>query len=479
MKLQLLTQLEKKLSTALARLEVPSSARVVVAVSGGADSVALLEALAAWQTRQKSVGQIIVAHLNHQLRAQEADEDEAFVRSLAATLGVEAVIERAPVRAVAQREKRNLEAVARRLRYEFLQRVAVQVGASVVCTAHTQDDQAETVLLRLLRGTGNEGLRGILFQQALGEGAQLLRPLLSVTRAEVLAHCAARNLNYRTDSSNFSLTLARNRVRHEVLPLLRTFNPRCAEALARTAEGAAEEEAFWQVEVQRVLAEVQNSAARLRLTPFLAVPVALRRRVWREWVKSVAGISLDVVQVVALERLLTHGQSGRLVELRGGWRVAREFAELRLEDRQTAEKAALVPPLRRWQTAEPLVFGAFQFRLQRGLSWAVAQRLRAVVKASAWDFVLRDMPELAELNVRTRRPGDAYVPAGKRQPVKLKTLLIRHKIAKPDRDAWPVLVTPDGLLLGGPGLPLAAPFALAVKTEAVDEQVAWLTIRKE
>lgn len=204
----------------------------VAAVSGGADSVALLRGLL-----DAGAGPLTVAHFNHHLRGAESDADAVFVRELAADLGLPFQLGEADVRAVADGD--NLEATARRLRYDWL----AGLGSEWVATGHTADDQAETVLHRIIRGTGLQGLRGIA-EARRGEGlaptALIVRPLLTVTRADVLGYLAELGQPFREDATNADRALTRNRIRHELLPLLRTFNPAVVEALGRLAAQADE-----------------------------------------------------------------------------------------------------------------------------------------------------------------------------------------------------------------------------------------------
>jgi tRNA(Ile)-lysidine synthase len=220
--------------------------RGVLAVSGGADSVALLHALA----DNPPAGELVIAHLNHQLRGNDADADAAFVASLYPSLPHR--IETLDVRQLAEGE--NLEAIARRERYAFLERVARESGANWVATAHTLDDQSETVLHRLIRGTGIRGLRGIAEKRRLGGGIALLRPLLTVCRAEVIGYLQSVDQPWREDATNRDVAFTRNRIRHELLPLLRTFNPGIASVLGRFAEQA--EEFFGHLE-QEVAADLE------------------------------------------------------------------------------------------------------------------------------------------------------------------------------------------------------------------------------
>jgi tRNA(Ile)-lysidine synthase len=185
-------------------------------------------------------GDLTVAHFQHRLRGAEGDADAGFVEELAASLGLSFVTTGADVRTIAANEGENLESTARRLRYTWLAQAARQAGASWVATGHTADDQAETVLHRLIRGAGIQGLRGIAGARALAEGVMLIRPLLRVSRAEVLAYLESLGQSYRIDSSNSDLRFTRNRIRHELLPLLRNYNPAIESVLAHLAEQATE-----------------------------------------------------------------------------------------------------------------------------------------------------------------------------------------------------------------------------------------------
>lgn len=214
---------------------------VVVAVSGGADSIALLRALVAIRPANAS-GRLVAAHLNHGLRGDESDGDAAFVAQVAGELGVEAIVSRGEVAEAARERGDGVEAAARELRYRFLIDTARRVGARSIATAHTRDDQAETLLQRIVRGTGLAGLGGIPRARPLADGAiGLVRPMLMLRRSEVVEYLAALGQPYRTDSSNLDRAYTRNRVRHDLLPqLARDYNPQVVEALARLATQADE-----------------------------------------------------------------------------------------------------------------------------------------------------------------------------------------------------------------------------------------------
>jgi tRNA(Ile)-lysidine synthase len=263
----------------------------VVAVSGGPDSVALLRALL-----ECTSSPLVIAHLNHQLRGAESDGDEAFVRDLHRELrGTGANLlplrcDRIDVAAAAVGD--NLESVARRIRYEWLTKVASEVGAAWVATGHTADDQAETVLHRILRGTGLKGLAGIPARRDLAPGIALIRPMLAVRRPEVLDYLRDLRQSFRDDSSNVDPRFTRNRLRHELLPLLAAdYNPAVIDILGRLAEQAGEVEAFVgkaaadllaKAELPRAGVFVVLAANHLTAAPFFLAAEAVRKLWERE-----------------------------------------------------------------------------------------------------------------------------------------------------------------------------------------------------
>jgi len=454
-----MTKLEKKLRAALRRFGIGAQDTVVAAVSGGADSVALLDALVRFQKSKGLPGSITVAHLNHQLRGEESDEDEAFVRNLAGRLKLPVFIEKIAVAERARREKRNLEAVARELRYEFLLKGAEERDISFVFTAHTLDDQAETILMRLIRGSGPEGLRGVHQFIALSEIVKLFRPMLQITRAEVIEHCNFYDLAFRSDSSNLSMDFTRNRIRLELLPMLETFNPRVKQSLARASEAGAQDENYLRAAAAECLAR-SLEGARLNVKVLGEASAAIRRRALRLWLRDERGDlrRIDASHITAIERLIG-GHSGRRVELPEGGVVAREFDYLRF----------INPPGAPGQSSGPLVsvslieneprnFGGFTFMLKR--LWAQASlELNNDEKRELFMTSLRECEELNGLRLRTRFPGDAYIPTNESRAVKLKTLMIRHKIPLTERDKYPILVTKDDQIVWAPGLPVAREFA--------------------
>jgi tRNA(Ile)-lysidine synthase len=288
-------------------------------VSGGPDSVALARALVAARSEKESLP-LVLAHLNHQLRGAESDADEEFVVQLHASLVAEGIPcldlchDRLNIGAEARQTGANLEALARQRRYHWLAEVARSRGLRWVATGHTANDQAETVLHRLLRGTGLQGLRGIAARRELEGGVGVVRPLLQATRSDVLAFLEHVGQPYRLDSSNADPRHTRNRIRHELLPLLaERFNPRVVEVLTRLA-GQAEEafreeeqagaDLLREAELPRAGRLVILDRARLAAAPRRAVRTMFRLL----WVRE--GWPLDAMGYESWERLAVHATAG-------------------------------------------------------------------------------------------------------------------------------------------------------------------------
>jgi tRNA(Ile)-lysidine synthase len=464
-----MTELEKKLRAVLRRFGIAAQDSIVAAVSGGADSVALLDALARFQRSEGRPGSIVVAHLNHQLRGEESDEDEAFVRDLADRLKLTSITERIAVAERAKAEKQNLEAMARRLRYEFLLKVAESCGANIVFTAHTLDDQAETILMRLIRGSGAEGLRGVHQIVALNDGVKLIRPMLGIMRVEVIEHCEHYGLRFRNDSSNFLVDFTRNRVRLELLPMLETFNPRVKESLARASESLALDEDYLRGAAAEHLAGSREESG-LNVKALQEASPAIRRRVLRLWLRGERGDlrRINASHIAAIESLVI-GSSGRRVELPDGV-VVREFDCLRSIHTGVIEKP--LEPIELKEN-EPRNFGGFSFTLKRGMARANL-KLNEDEGRKRFTTQLRECEELDMLRLRTRFPGAAYIPANARREVKLKTLMIRSKIPLTQRDRYPILVTADDRIVWSPGLPPAREFT----PDAEDENCALIVAER-
>lgn len=362
---------------ALDRSLLTAGERVCVAVSGGADSVALLLALREANALKEPLGLVLSAvHVHHGLRGAEADADAAFVRQLCERLGVPLAVERVDVAARQTKEREGVEEAARELRYGVFWRLMAEGRADVVATAHTLDDQAETVVMKLLRGAWTEGIGGIapvverseLRDERSAAHGRIVRPMLGVRRAEVEGFLRERGQTWREDATNRDVSLTRNRVRHELMPTLRGFNPGVDAVLARLAEIARDEEAFWQTEVERVLPQTVlpgrpvrgggravgtvsgNSSCAVEVERLRGMAPALRRRVLRAAARRL-GCRISAEETAKLLALGGLGQvshqvgskPGTKLELSHGLRAERTAREiqLRVENASFVAKTAI------------------------------------------------------------------------------------------------------------------------------------------
>ncbi len=419
--------------------------RVGVAVSGGADSVALLRLLL--ELRDELGVVLSVLHFHHGIRGAEADADQQFVANLATAHGLEFHVGAGDSPAHVAAHGLSLETAARDLRYSWFRDLLRHGAVNRIATAHTLDDQAETVLMRTLRGAGSRGMAGIypeLEETGARSEASIVRPLLRVRRIELLDYLDSLDQPWREDASNLDTRHLRNRIRHELLPLLeREFNPQVADVLAHQAEIARAEEGFWQEQVAQLLPGVLTSAAStenqvaLRQDALLAHPLALQRRLLRAAAET-AGLRLEFNDVEALLRLAA-GHAGATCSLPQGWRAVCRPGALCIEKQTTPERIA----------------ADYEYRLAVPGEVRVAEigsviRVNLTPAASAaaeYNALLPDMGlPAAELVVRNWRAGDRFQPAHTRTAKKVKTLLQERRVAPVERRLWPVVLSGETII---------------------------------
>jgi len=499
-----MTSLQQRIRETLRRHRmVAAGDRVGVAVSGGADSVALLLLL---EELQGELGiTLMVVHFNHQLRGADSAADERFVAELAAAHGLEFLSAHQDVAAQARREGINLEEAARRLRYDFFRRAVESGRAARVAVGHTMDDQAETVLAHLLRGTGQAGLAGIY--PVVGH---VVRPLLDVRRRALREYLASRGQSWREDPTNLDTSRLRSRIRHLLLPHLeRDFQSAVVEHLSELAGLARVEEGFWAAlldERVRTLVTQTGAGPSIRIPDLLsplafALPEAeqpqarlparpcpsgrratsgpdgqalraLTQRLVRRIVQEVKGDrrQLSAPHVEQVIRLATETASGHSIRLPGGVVVERSFDRLifacpaRREDREGAGASG--------GTAVNQIAYEYSVELAQEGSAAVAvpeiglrYRLKVIdwsrepSDTTIWEKALDADLVRPPLVLRNWRPGDAYRPRGSRNVHKLKHLFLDRRIAVGERARWPVL-TSGGRLVWARGLPAAAEYVV-------------------
>jgi tRNA(Ile)-lysidine synthase len=412
--------------------------RVGVAVSGGADSVALLRLLL---ELRKDLGVVpLVVHLNHKLRGAESDCDEDFVRQLARAHALQLVCESRDVREYAAQNKLSLEAGAREARYEFFEGLLSGGDLNKIATAHTIDDQAETVLLKLARGAGTRGIAGIYPALQVENSAEstwhpalstqpakaIIRPLLGIRRADLQAYLTEIGQVWREDSSNRDLRHTRNRVRKEVLPRLEEHvNPRVRETLAEAAEIARDEEEFWMNQVSRLLPQVwamSRNVGRLKRMGMDEIGVALQRRLVRAAAESF-GLILEFQHV---EDVLALSKNHVRAALPDGWRASWQKDEIifqRHHDEPSDYDYDLPVPgkveVAEAQLAIEALIVCHEGKHQAGLLDLRSARGRLVI--------------------RNWRAGDRFWPVGTKAPKKIKELLQDRRITGEEKKLWPVV----------------------------------------
>ncbi|MBI3769028.1 MAG: tRNA lysidine(34) synthetase TilS [Deltaproteobacteria bacterium] len=395
---------------------------VLVAVSGGADSVALLAAL--HELRDELGIRLVAAHLDHGLRGAESAADRTFVEALAAELGVPLTVE------AVRLPPGNVEAQARHARYEFLARAAAASGATKIATAHTVDDQAETVLLRVVRGAGRRGLGGIRPRR----GA-IIRPLLLCDRVQVRHFLVARGRAWRRDRSNFDYGLARTRLRAGYLPALaRELNPRLARALARLADVLRDEDTL----LDGIAATVPGVADGIDLAVLRALEPPIARRVVRRWWRRVgSGRRLAFGHVDAALALAQRAHGGGRVRVPGGW-VVRTATALAYE---VGDGDAAAEPYQR-----VLVPGG-AVDLPGGWRLSLCENVADGSITPGDDLCVLDADAVSgPLVVRTRRPGDRMRLLGLDGHTSIKRLFITRRVPQALRAGYPLVLDGNAIV---------------------------------
>ncbi|UCH35612.1 MAG: tRNA lysidine(34) synthetase TilS [Armatimonadota bacterium] len=434
--------------------------RVLVAVSGGPDSVALLDLLS--QLRAEYQLTLHVAHLNHMLRA-EAEEEADFVRELAEEMGLSVTVESADVRALAAEDKSSLELAARNARREFLLRAAESAQAQRIALGHHADDRVETVLMRILRGTGVDGLAGIR-----PKADPFIRPLFDVTRLQIEDYIAERELPCRDDLSNRDPSFFRNRIRSTLLPALEDFQPGVKGAILRLSELAAEEAAWLREQgaaiLERGVVEREANAVAVRLASVSRAAVPVQRRVLREAMRLLLGDTTDLGHnhVEAALRLVNDGKTGGRVHLPRNLTIERGYGKLtlRIGEPEAAEPvgefvlavpgATDVAPLGITMTAEIVPRGE------------TAPAADEPPSAAQLDHANTPQP----LMLRTWRKGDRFVPLGMDGSMKLHDFFVNEKVPQSERERLP-LVTAGGDIAWVVGWRIDDRFKVTDATETV------------
>lgn len=442
---RLLAGAERTLAGTLPHL---TSRRIVAAVSGGPDSMALLLLLE--RLRGQLDFALHVAHADHGLRGNEAREDARFVESAARDMGLPVTLGHLDVNALRDARRMSVEEAAREARYSFLVETAAGIGASAIALGHTADDQAETVLMHLLRGSGTAGLAGMpavshLPASRYGERIALVRPLLDFTKADTRAYCELRGVTPREDSTNSSLEITRNRVRLELLPQLERFNPRFREALLRLSASSAHDLDFLEQAArearQRLDVPGEQNGIAVSRAGFQALHPAVQRHLLRLVYRELAGATKELTHRHVEDMVsLSSGRTGAWIALPGGLRFYVGYDALRLAP---AGSPAAEAPL----AGEHALSIPGETRVEE---WCVLAELlphaRGTAEGGSRVAVLDADRAGSRLCVRSRRPGDRITPLGMSGSRKVQDVMVDDKTPEAERDGVPLVVSEHGVL---------------------------------
>ena len=444
-----ITRFESEVRRAAEAANITGS-RLIVAVSGGPDSLAMLHAL--HRIRYELLLDLHVAHLDHRLRGVHSTADAEFVATTCAGLAIECTVDSVDVLAFQEKRRMSLEEAAREARYDFLTRTANREGANAIALGHTADDQAETIVMNIIRGSGLGGLRGMLpksTRRLSGSDITLFRPLLNLSKDDTLRYCEALGISPRIDESNNSREMTRNRIRLELLPMLREFNPEIVASLQRLSQNAEDALDVVNLAVDSAWAQAvkeEKDCIRIDREEFRKLDEQLRSHLMLRALSKAKRDALGIERVHVQDAMkAVSDSSGSMLHLPGGLRLAVEqvSAYLYLEDAYASMQHAI--PLRGISPIgipSETVVGEWRFTTDR-----ISTASGSPMPSDTDVFVERfgGNVDVASLGVRCREPGDRFQPLGMSGTKKLKDFMIDEKVPSSHRDGVPLVVTSQGI----------------------------------
>lgn len=406
---------------------------VLIGLSGGPDSICLSAILD--ELKDNFNLSLQALYVNHGLRPEENKKEEAFCREFCGALGIKFYIEYADVREYAEAKRLNLQEAARELRYGLFEKVSLRENAGKIAMAHNADDQAETVIMRLIRGSGRKGLSGMPPVRG-----KIIRPFIDIQRAEIEGYLKARGISFVTDSSNLKTDYLRNRLRMDILPLLKAENPSFTESICRAAEILRDEDQYLQTAatkaMMRLITRKSDKSIELFLIPLMNINKAILRRVLRRALSEIgAGTGIGLVHIDGIIDLVHNCKSGDSINLPKGIRAIKNYSTLVLtKDIQTGIKTKHI------EIPGKTICGETGLMLTARLSDSPEKNDGKT--AALFDYERLALP----LQVRSRRDGDYFYPAGFGKRKKLQDFLVDLKVPREMRDSVPVVVSGEDII---------------------------------
>lgn len=452
-----MTKLEKKVLEYIRQYELCHAGdRLLVACSGGADSMALLHYL---YQQQENLGIFVSAvHVNHMLRGEDAYGDRRFVEEFCKKRNIPVYAIDIPIPSILEEERGNMQAVCRRERYAYFEQVMLNKNYTKLVVAHQADDQIESVLMALIRGSHDIGMQGIKRRRSFANG-ELIRPFLSVTRADIQEYLEAYNQDYREDSSNKKDSYTRNRMRHHVVPLLRNENPKVAEAVMHYTEKVQADEELLQSLAEKaledVLIEKQHDLWKININAFQYKPLALQRRIILLLLKYLYKDTIIVQSYTLWNSILKLTQTtagNATIDLPKGAKAIRQYDELILINTEVNDLIQLPTKLQ---------FGQWTYlpnnlRVYIGnVDGIIPQDTTSQAKC----YFVNSASFAQPLHIRGRKDGDRIQLLGANVQKRISRLFIDDKIPLALRENWPIIVTSNNEVIAIPGLRVSSYFS--------------------
>ncbi|GBE05103.1 tRNA(Ile)-lysidine synthase [bacterium BMS3Abin10] len=407
---------------------------ILIALSGGPDSVSLSVILD--ELKDNFNLSLHALYVNHGLRPEESREEEAFCRRFCDELGIKFHFETVKAKEYSETNRLNLQEAARELRYDAFEKTALKTGADRIALGHNADDQAETVVMRLIRGAGRKGLSGIPPVRGI-----IIRPLIDIERSEIEAFLSEKHISYMTDSSNLRKDYSRNRLRQEVIPLLQEYNPSLIATINRTADIMREEDEYLEIIVtktlMRLISRKTDDDIELFLFPLENMEKPILRRVIRRAVNETRGLrGIDLIHIEDIIKLIKTGRAGDSVALPGKIRAVRKYSTLIL--------TALAPLKLKPRVFDPpgelvLYEDGIVLKAEIAETWSNDYNGK---DTSVFDLDRLVLP----LEVRMRQKGDYFYPAGFGKKKKLQDFFVDEKVPRDERDSVPIVVSGGNII---------------------------------